>query len=71
MKGGQKTMPAKAEFYRQMAEQVSTQLVGSWKAVSYTHLAVAQGTEELPAEDATNDSNVVVEETEDLSLIHI
>ena len=33
--------------------------------------AFAQGTEELPAEDATNDSNVVVEETEDLSLIHI
>ena len=31
MKGGQKTMPSKAEFYRQMAEQVSTQLVGSWK----------------------------------------
>ena len=30
MKGGQKTMPSKAEFYRQMAEQVSTQLVGSW-----------------------------------------
>ena len=27
--------------------------------------AFAQGTEELPAEDATNDSNVVVEETED------
>ena len=26
--------------------------------------AFAQGTEELPAEDATNDSNVVVEETE-------
>ena len=24
-------MPSKAEFYRQMAEQVSTQLVGSWK----------------------------------------
>ena len=24
-------MPPKAEFYRQMAEQVSTQLVGSWK----------------------------------------
>jgi N12 class adenine-specific DNA methylase/adenine-specific DNA methylase len=31
MKGGQKTMPSKAEFYRQMAEQVSTRLVGSWK----------------------------------------
>ena len=27
--------------------------------------AFAQGTEELPAEDATNDSNVVVEETEE------
>ena len=26
-------MPSKAEFYRQMAEQVSTQLVGSWKEV--------------------------------------
>ena len=24
-------MPSKAEFYRQMAEQVSTRLVGSWK----------------------------------------
>ena len=24
-------MPSKTEFYRQMAEQVSTQLVGSWK----------------------------------------
>ena len=24
-------MPSKAEFYRQMAEQISTQLVGSWK----------------------------------------
>ena len=24
-------MQSKAEFYRQMAEQVSTQLVGSWK----------------------------------------
>ena len=24
-------MPTKAEFYRQMAEQVSTRLVGSWK----------------------------------------
>ena len=31
MKGGQKTMPSKAEFYRQMAEQVSTRLVGSWQ----------------------------------------
>jgi N12 class adenine-specific DNA methylase/adenine-specific DNA methylase len=31
MKGGQKTMPSKAESYRQMAEQVSTRLVGSWK----------------------------------------
>ena len=31
MKGGQKIMPTKAEFYRQMAEQVSTRLVGSWK----------------------------------------
>ena len=30
-KGGQKTMPSKAEFYRQMAEQVSTRLVGSWQ----------------------------------------
>ena len=25
------TMPSKAEFYRQMAEQVSTRLVGSWQ----------------------------------------
>ena len=24
-------MPSKAEFYRQMTEQVSTRLVGSWK----------------------------------------
>lgn len=24
-------MPSKAEFYRQMAEQVSTRLVGSWQ----------------------------------------
>ncbi len=31
MKGGQTTMPSKAEFYRQMAEQVSPRLVGSWK----------------------------------------
>jgi hypothetical protein len=31
MKGGRKIMPTKAEFYRQMAEQVSTRLVGSWK----------------------------------------
>ena len=30
-KGELKIMPSKAEFYRQMAEQVSTQLVGSWK----------------------------------------
>ena len=31
-------MPSKAEFYRQMAEQVSTQLVGSWK--EWTALAL-------------------------------
>ena len=38
---------------------------------SFSVTAFAQGTEQPPAEDTTKDSNVVVEETEDLSLIHI
>ena len=34
-------------------------------AVGFTVPAFAQGTDQSPAEDATNDANVVVEETED------
>ena len=31
LKGGQNTMPTKAELYAQMAEKVTTQLTGSWQ----------------------------------------
>ena len=31
LKGGQNTMPTKAELYAQMAEKVATQLTGSWQ----------------------------------------
>ena len=31
MKGGQKTMPTKAEMYAQMVDKVATQLTGSWQ----------------------------------------
>ena len=34
LKGGQNTMPTKAELYAQMADKVATQLTGSWQEYS-------------------------------------